>query len=142
MNTTTADQNPFIHYICEHCGVQFPTYNAKAAHAGGAECPASHNWKGRPEIGAKLDNGKPRWSLLPFEALAMVVDVLEFGAKKYAPDNWRKVDNAEKRYTDALLRHVAAWLTGEQKDPDSGLHHLAHVACNALFLCAFARSKP
>jgi hypothetical protein len=86
----------------------------------------------------KFDDGKPRWELLPFDAVGAVVDVLTFGAKKYAPNSWRALENGRERYTGALLRHLVAWNAGEQIDPESGLHHLAHVACNALFLVAIA----
>lgn len=87
--------------------------------------------------GVKRDGGKPRWSLLPWRGLAAVVDVLEFGARKYAPGNWRKVPDARQRYTDALLRHVVAYAGGETHDPESSLHHLAHAGCCVLFLLEF-----
>jgi hypothetical protein len=60
-----------------------------------------------------------------------VVQVLEFGAKKYAPDNWKHVEG--HRYDDALLRHVQAYMGGEMNDPETGLHHLAHATCCILF---------
>lgn len=87
--------------------------------------------------GQKFDRGKPRWSLLPFRELKNVVEILTFGADKYAPGNWQKVDNATERYSDAALRHLTSWLSGEKKDPESGKSHLAHVACNILFLMWF-----
>lgn len=85
----------------------------------------------------KYDAGKARWDLLPFDAVAGIVDVLTYGATKYAPEGWRKVPDARARYTAALLRHLAAWRGGERLDPESGLPHLAHVACNAVFLLWF-----
>jgi hypothetical protein len=63
--------------------------------------------------------------------------VLEYGARKYAPDGWKGVPDARARYADALLRHFSAWLDGERADPESGLPHAAHVATNALFLLWF-----
>lgn len=86
--------------------------------------------------GRKDDAGKPRWDLLPFEALAVVVAVLTFGARKYAPDNWRSVEGWRWRYFRAALSHLAAWWRGEKLDPESGLPHLAHAACCVLFLLA------
>jgi hypothetical protein len=32
------------------------------------------------------------------------------------------------------MRHVHAWRAGETKDPESGLHHLAHAGCCLLFM--------
>ena len=87
--------------------------------------------------GQKFDKGKPRWSLLPFRELKNVVEILTFGADKYAKNNWQKVDNATERYSDAALRHLTSWLSGEKKDPESGKSHLAHVVCNILFLMWF-----
>ena len=31
---------------------------------------------------------------------------------------------------DSMLRHILCILMGEDLDPDSGLHHLAHIICN------------
>ncbi len=96
--------------------------------------------------GLKYDAGKPRWSLLMRGcslALQGVVAVLTFGAQKYAADSWQNVENAEERYRDALYRHLAAI---EQHgplsvDPESGLLHWYHVACNALFMSHFATKR-
>jgi hypothetical protein len=89
-----------------------------------------------PGPGRKDDAGKRRWSLVPWNALTTVLDVLEIGAKKYAPDNWRKVPDATDRYWNAAMRHLLSWKEGEKTDPESGLSHLAHGACNMLFLLA------
>lgn len=86
--------------------------------------------------GVKLDAGKPKWSLLPFRELKEVVEILTFGAEKYAPNNWQKVD-PPSRYTDACLRHLTAWVQGEKKDAESGKSHLAHAVCCLLFLMWF-----
>jgi len=92
-------------------------------------------------IGAKHDGGKLRFSLLtrglalPLRAVAAV---LTYGAAKYAANSWQNVPEARERYEDALDRHMNAWKAGESHDDESGLHHLAHIACNALFLLWFA----
>lgn len=87
--------------------------------------------------GLKFDGGKPRWSLLMqgcAKALTGVAEVLTFGAKKYAAHSWKQVENNKERYRDALYRHLNAIERGEVLDPESGLPHWDHVACNALFL--------
>lgn len=91
--------------------------------------------------GTKYDSGKLQWSLLPFGPLSDVVKVLMFGAKKYAPDNWKKVE-PPSRYGDAAMRHLIAYLEGEKIDPESGLPHLAHLVCCALFLLWNDHHKP
>lgn len=88
---------------------------------------------GEEVIGRKDDRGKDRWDLLPWRATTEVVRVLTFGAQKYAPDNWRHVDGWRWRYHAAAVRHVTLWWLGERKDPDSGLHHLAHAICCLMF---------
>ncbi len=84
--------------------------------------------------GQKHDTDKPRYDLMPVHAEAAVVDVLTFGAKKYAPDNWRHVESATDRYTAAALRHIAAYRMGEREDQESGLPHLAHAVCCLMFM--------
>jgi hypothetical protein len=85
--------------------------------------------------GVKYDNGKPRWSLLPWKETEEIVKVLTHGAIKYPEkDNWKKVTPLRERYYDALLRHVTAWWHGEKEDPETRLSHLAHAGCCILFL--------
>jgi hypothetical protein len=87
--------------------------------------------------GVKFDAGKPQWSLMQWKALTEVVKVLTYGAKKYSPNNWRKVPNARTRYIDAAGRHFAAYCAGEKNDSETGISHLAHAMCCLLFLLAF-----
>ena len=92
--------------------------------------------------GVKYDQGKPRPSLIPWDALWEVLKVLEAGAKKYAPDNWKIVPDAEERYREAIGRHYKDLMCGVTKDKDDGLHPAAHIACCCLFLLWFAIRKP
>lgn len=89
------------------------------------------------EAGMKYDSDKPRYSLLPKGAVNAVIDVLEFGAKKYEADNWQKVDNAKERYYNAAMRHIDKWWNGEKHDPETNIHHLAHASTNLFFLMWF-----
>ena len=89
------------------------------------------------EQGRKDDSSKRRYSLLPKGAVNSVVDVLEFGSKKYADNNWQKVPDAKTRYYDAAMRHLDAWLNGDLKDAETGLPHLAHAICCLMFLMWF-----
>jgi hypothetical protein len=93
------------------------------------------NGKKANEVGAKLDAGKNRLGLVLFgfaRALQEVGRVGTYGANKYTDNGWTEVHDGERRYTDALLRHLLREATGEQCDPDTGLHHAAHAAWNAL----------
>jgi hypothetical protein len=88
-------------------------------------------------LGVKYDASKLRYSLLPLDSLQEVIKVLEFGAKKYAPDNWKYVDDAEARYWDAAMRHIVAYKIEDKADSETGLSHLAHAICCLLFLINF-----
>lgn len=87
--------------------------------------------------GLKFDQGKPRMDLLidgcPL-ALKEVARVLTMGAQKYADHSWQAVEHGSARYKAALLRHLIAVSAGELCDEESKFSHLAHVACNALFI--------
>lgn len=88
----------------------------------------------------KYDQGKPQWSLFPFKSAEDVVRVLEFGIEKYKVKNsWMDVKDGERRYIDAIGRHYAAICSGETYDPESGMPHMAHLACSALFVLHFMK---
>lgn len=86
--------------------------------------------------GLKYDSDKPPMALLPGVALLAVARVMGHGAEKYSPRNWEK-GISYSRLSSAFLRHVFSWLSGERRDPESGLSHLAHAACMVLFLLQF-----
>jgi hypothetical protein len=85
-------------------------------------------------MSTKYDHGKARMELLPAAALTQVALVMEFGGRKYGDENWRSPGFKWKRLIGATLRHVYAFIGGEDKDPETGLSHLAHAACCVLFL--------
>lgn len=95
-----------------------------------------------PDAPVKNDSGKTDWSLMPFEAVEEINKVLEFGAKKYEANNWKKGSGFKyTRVLNSLLRHIFAYMRGEDKDPESGLSHLAHAGCNILFLLYYDKYK-
>lgn len=80
----------------------------------------------------KIDEGKAQHSFIPPKALEEVAKVLTFGAVKYSPYSWTKVESS--RYLDATLRHLNQTRDGDNKDAESGLSHLAHAITNLMFL--------
>ena len=83
----------------------------------------------------KFDGEKIRVELLPVDALEEIAKVLTFGAIKYAAGNWATGSGFKwSRLAGALLRHIFAWMRGEDRDPESGISHLAHAGCMLLFL--------
>ena len=98
--------------------------------------------KNELKLATKFDEGKRDWSLLPLDSVEEIVKVLEFGANKYAAHNWSS--NGGFKYTrviNAMIRHLFAFARGVDKDPETGLSHLAHLGCNVLFLLHFVANK-
>ena len=87
----------------------------------------------------KFDTDKLPLHLLSTEAMNQTAAVLKFGAQKYAEHNWRK-GFAWSRPLAAAMRHITAFNNGEDKDPESGLSHLAHAACCIMFLLEFEKT--
>ena len=81
------------------------------------------------------DENKLRLDLVPVPVRAQrdYAQVYTFGAKKYEENQWRKGMKWSKVY-GSLLRHLNAFISGENFDPESGLPHTAHIMCNAAFL--------
>ncbi|WP_019865200.1 dATP/dGTP diphosphohydrolase domain-containing protein [Methylovulum miyakonense] len=73
-------------------------------------------------------------------ALEGVSRVLEFGANKYARDNWKK-GFPYTELVDSLCRHLKDFMNGDDNDADSGLPHVDHILCNALFLSELTRTR-
>lgn len=88
--------------------------------------------------GLKYDYGKPSLELIDTEAEIELAKVLDYGARKYSPHNWRK-GIQWSRTIGAALRHLRAFNDGEDLDPETGLSHIAHAMCNCMFLLFFER---
>jgi len=86
--------------------------------------------------GKKFDSEKPMMALVPVKALEEEGKVWTFGAKKYDTFNWTK-GITYLRILSAILRHSMALMAGQDLDPESGLHHAAHIRCCAAMLIEF-----
>ena len=72
------------------------------------------------------------------------------GDLKYGAYNWRQAGVRSSVYFDAVMRHLNAWWEGEDIDPDSGEHHIAHAITGLAVLrdsqlfgnCTDDRPKP
>jgi hypothetical protein len=84
----------------------------------------------------RFNTGKRKWSLVNYQSLEPMVEVLEFGAKKYSPDNWKRGLD-KKEILESLQRHLAKLMDGETHDQESKLHHIGHILCNAMFYSYF-----
>ena len=93
------------------------------------------------EQGLRYNKNKPKWSLVPQSALLPMVEVLEFGAKKYEAHNWMKGLSVNE-ICESMKRHLDAFMEGENNDPESLLSHIGHIQCNALFLAWMVENRP
>lgn len=89
----------------------------------------------------KHDQEKPDMSLLSSIALTEVAKVMTFGKKKYSAHNWRG-GFSWSRPLAAAARHLYAYIGGEDKDPETGLSHLAHACCCLFFVLEFEVTRP
>jgi len=67
--------------------------------------------------------------------------VFGYGAGKYAPFNWAK-GMSWSVVLGCAVRHILAMNDGEVLDPESGLPHRGHVACNLRMLMHYADHYP
>lgn len=95
----------------------------------------------RDEQALRYNQGKVQWSLVDYKSIEPMVRVLEYGCKKYAKDNWKKGMPASQ-IIESMLRHTFKLLEGELTDPESGIEHVGHIQCNAMFLAYVLREKP
>ena len=86
----------------------------------------------------KNDVEKTRLELIDPSFIVGIGDVLTQGAMKYDAYNWQKATEEDKeRIKGAMLRHQMSYMSGEKVDTESGLNHMYHIACNAMFLAFF-----
>ncbi len=91
--------------------------------------------------GLRYNDGKLRIDLVPESAIRGIAGVLTFGAKKYAPNNWRK-GMQWSIVLASLKRHLAAIDRGEDYDTESTLMHIDHILTNAAFLKEYYKIYP
>lgn len=94
-------------------------------------------FNGKCPPGTKDDGAKVKWEFLPFKQLEHVARVGMYGSKKYAPENWKHVENGKMRYWNAAMRHLTEWKEEGPNDKGSGLRHLAHAAANCILALWF-----
>ena len=94
----------------------------------------------KEEPALRYDAGKPRYDLVPGDALEQLVIVYSRGAAKYSDRNWEK-GMSWSRCFGSLMRHAWAFWRGETNDPETGCHHMAMAAWNCFALCSYDLRK-
>ena len=119
---------------CRHCGIDFHRPDSvPIPHDRCQRCDEEIEALG-VNVGRKDDSNKPMMDLIPPKAELALAQVLTFGAVKYGAWNWSMVDDMDRRYLAAAMRHINAYRQGEVMDQESGLPHLAHAMCCLAFL--------
>ena len=85
------------------------------------------------EIYERHNEGKLLYQLIPNSWTKVLAEVFTKGAEKYERHNWKK-GGPWSDCKGSMDRHWEAWVTGETYDVETGCHHLAHLAWNALCL--------
>jgi hypothetical protein len=80
------------------------------------------------------DENKPPLALLPPEGLRAVARVQAYGSRKYGSWNNYRKGMEVSRNCSCAMRHILAFMDGENLDPESGEHHIAHATCRLMFL--------
>ena len=91
----------------------------------------------------KYDEGKPDWSVMPWDALEEVVKVFEYGTEKYKKPFTYKKGIPVSQLFQSLMRHAIAWFfRREDIDPETDCNHLGHCVANALMILSYYKDKP
>lgn len=84
----------------------------------------------------QFGDSKPAVHLVPPALILEAAIGLQEGAIKYGAYNWRETKIESMTYIAAMLRHLYAYLDGEDQDPESALgkSHLSGVAASLAIL--------
>lgn len=123
-------------------------FSKKKPISGATGLPKVKNIPPMPEVKRPIDESSellkipihvevptPDWSLVPWNELRDVVEVLMHGAAKHSRDGWMDVvEEDPEHYRNHMMEHIAQYMSDNKNEMESGKSHLAHVICNALFL--------
>lgn len=128
--------------MCEKCRELFKNEKLNIISARNQMCPecfnciewtfqASDEFVKQKEKAVRYNQDKLRVDLIPTELTEQVAKVFTFGANKYSANNWKGFSQEQQdEIIGSLLRHILEYQKGNKFDDESGLHHLAHAACN------------
>lgn len=84
-----------------------------------------------------IQDGKPRYDLIPLFMLDRIADLYMRGADKYGDNNWQLANSEEewRRFRGSAFRHFIQWMKGED-DEDHAAAVFFNIAC-----CEYVKSK-
>lgn len=86
--------------------------------------------------GLRFDNDKPRYDLLPPEALMALAELYRVGSMKYNERNWERGMSWGTCFR-ALMSHSWKFWRGEHFDQETGAHHMIMAAWNAIAIYTY-----
>jgi len=88
------------------------------------------NYLGVNKAAKKNDkkDGKVPLEYLRLDGISEMCEVFAFGASKYGKDNYLLGHHIDQ-LTAATLRHILAFQSGEELDPETKKSHIAHAQC-------------
>lgn len=124
---------------CPKCGETYASFTAVSTHI----CPSDEgHFTPLPTVGLRYNSDKLRWRNFPMFLMVPLIEVGQFGETKYDTYNFLKGLPVSDSL-DSLKRHLMAAEDPNQSDIDeSGCHHLAHVAWNALVALHNIKQRP
>jgi hypothetical protein len=133
--------------VCPYCKTDF-SKNDKMEYVDCSNCGYSHNERTCPNCcfpisktktetktkvkALRYNEGKRDWTLLDYNCLHPLVDVMTYGSKKYTRDNWKNTLDDSNQHIQCAMRHLIAIINGEELDPESGLRHSGHIMANMM----------
>lgn len=65
-----------------------------------------------------IQEGKPRYDLIPLEPLKRLAELYSRGAEKYGEENWKLANSKEEyaRFRASAFRHFMQWMNGDEDE--------------------------
>ncbi len=126
-----SDRRPDLSEFPECTGGACPNY---------PDCPCQDRCMNCAHCPPPTTDKSPLHLLEP-RANEQIALALAHGAEKYDRRDYMRTDDHRlpmSDYVGRLRRHIDAWDSGEDTDPDSGLSHIAHIGANAHVLLSGA----
>jgi hypothetical protein len=119
-----------VKFDCKRCGTSVTGQQLDLFHD--TDCLASV-----PPVREKArteDTGKLPLAWLPWAAIDQLAQVQMYGHEKYADFNNYRKGMEVSRNISCALRHIRDYLSGVDKDVESGAHPLAHALARIAFV--------
>lgn len=90
---------------------------------------------------ARFNKGKPEIHQVPYCAIKGMAEALMYGEGKYGKWNWAKGNNFSVPW-DSAQRHMWKFISGEDIDKESNIHHIKLALVNLAMLLYYTENNP